>query len=379
MIRRGFLKDMLGAAWTGGTLLEQAVFRATQARAQSAGAPASLFTIEKVAEGIYAAIAKPTALINCNAAIFENSSDLLIVDTHSKPSAVVALVSQLKKEVAAKPVRYIVNSHFHWDHTQGTPTYRKIALHADIVSSAATRRLLAENGAERLRGSVEAARKSLDALKEKLSTARTPEAKAHFATAISETNAYLREVANYAPELPNVTTDGRLVIHDKAHELHVIFSGRAHTAGDVAVFCPQKKVIATGDALHGFMPYMFDGYPREWPGTLRGWAKLDFAHVIPGHAAVQHSKDRFMNMAGYIEELTEAVVKGKGAGRTAEQLQQTITPASLKSLTRGGYGDFLGDSLKKYRFLDPSLSKAVIISDGVKENIAHIYGALGRA
>ncbi len=379
MVRRGFLKNMLGAAWTGGALLEQAVFRATQARAQSPGAPTNLFAIEKVAEGIYAAIAKPAALINCNAAIFENSSDLLVVDTHSKPSAVVALVAQLKKEVATKPVRYIVNSHFHWDHSQGTPTYRKIAPRADIVSSAATRRLLAENGAARLRATVDGARGSLDELKRKLGAAKTAEAKAHFETAISETNAYLKEMGNYAPELPNVTTDGRLVIHDKAHELHVVFSGRAHTAGDVAVFCPQKRVIATGDALHGFMPYMADGYPREWPATLRGWAKMDFAHVIPGHAAVQHSKERFMQMADYIEELTEAVAKGKEAGRSAEQLQQAIKPAALKSLTRDGYGDFLGESLSKYRFLDPGMSKADIVSGGVKENISHIHSALGRA
>ena len=106
---------------------------------------------------------------------------------------------------------------------------------------------------------------------------------------------------------------------------------------------------------------------------------MEFAHVIPGHAAVQHSKERFAHMAGYIEELTEAVVKGKDAGRTAAQLQQSIKPASLKSLARDGYGDFLGESLSKYRFLDPGLSKADIVSGGVIENIGHIYTALGRA
>jgi hypothetical protein len=97
--RRGFLRTTLGTCWTGAALLEQSVFRATQARAQATPNLPALFDIQKVADGIYAAVAKPAAVLNCNAAIFENSHDLLVVDTHSKPSAVIALVAQLRREV----------------------------------------------------------------------------------------------------------------------------------------------------------------------------------------------------------------------------------------------------------------------------------------
>src|SRR3954469_18070969 len=97
--RRGFLRNTLGSCWTGAALLEQALFRATQARAQARPDTPSLFDIQRLAPGVYAAVAKKQAFINCNAAIFENANDLLIVDTHSKPSAVVALVAQLKREV----------------------------------------------------------------------------------------------------------------------------------------------------------------------------------------------------------------------------------------------------------------------------------------
>src|SRR3954466_14805034 len=138
--RRGFLRATLGTYWTGAALLEQSVFRATQARAQASPNLPSLFNIYKVADRVYAAVAKPAAVLNCNAAIFENSRDLLVVDTHSKPSAVISLVAQLRREVTRKPVRYIVNSHFHWDHTQGGSGYRKINPQAQIVSSEATDR-----------------------------------------------------------------------------------------------------------------------------------------------------------------------------------------------------------------------------------------------
>src|SRR4051812_49376919 len=131
--RRGFLKGTLGACWSGAALLEQAVFRATQARAQAQETSAALFRIQQLAPGVYAAVAKPAAATNCNAVIFENLHDLLVVDTHSKPSAVVTLVAQLRKEVSTKPVGYVVNSHFHWDHTQGTPAYMKASPQPHVI------------------------------------------------------------------------------------------------------------------------------------------------------------------------------------------------------------------------------------------------------
>src|SRR5437870_4303036 len=90
--RRSFLARMLGAIWSGASVLEQAFLRAAQARAQSKDQLPTLFDIEKAADGVYAAIARPRAIINCNAVIFENSRDLLIVDAHAAPSAVFALV-----------------------------------------------------------------------------------------------------------------------------------------------------------------------------------------------------------------------------------------------------------------------------------------------
>ncbi len=377
--RRGFLRNTLGAAWTGAALLEQAVFRATAARAQATGGLPKLFQIEKVADGIYAAIARPQALINCNAAIFEQEKDLLIVDTHSKPSAVVALVSQLKREVTQKPVKYIVNSHFHWDHTQGAPTYKRFAPYADIVSSEVTRNLISEHGAQRLKESVETAQAALPGYKEKAAQARTAQEKTYYQQIAFDTQSYIAEMKNYQPELPNVTFDSDLIIHDKAHDLHLAFRGRGHTAGDVVVYCPQKKTIATGDLIHGFAPYIADGFPLLWPVTLQAVAMFSFEHLIGGHGAVQHTRERIYHMAGYIEELTELVGRGKRSHRTVEQLQQSITPASLVSLSRGGYGEFLGQSISKYRLQPPGAEEAKILADAVSGNIADIYKVLDRS
>jgi glyoxylase-like metal-dependent hydrolase (beta-lactamase superfamily II) len=337
----------------------------------------SLFDLEKVAEGVYAAVARPAALINCNAAIFENANDLLIVDSHSKPSAVISLVSQIRREIGMKPVRYIVNSHFHWDHSQGNSSYRRIAPHADIVASEPTRRLLGELGAARLKASVGDAEKSVARYKEQGAAAKTPEDKAFYQRMQVEARDYIAEMRKVTPELPNVTFDHDLIIRDKAHDLHLAFRGKAHTAGDIVVYCPQKKVVATGDMLHGFAPFMGDGYPRLWPRTLHHVAEFPFEHVIGGHGAVQHTRDRLYQMAGYIEELTEAVAVRKRAGKTLEQIQAEVTPASLKSLARGGYGDFIMDSARKFRPQEPGAAPA--LADAVKTNVAHAHAGLDRS
>src|SRR5262249_58798041 len=75
-----------------------------------------LFDLKRVADGIYAAIARPTAMLNCNAAVVVNRDHVLVVDTHSKPSAARALIRQVRDEVTELPVRYVVDSHLHGDH-----------------------------------------------------------------------------------------------------------------------------------------------------------------------------------------------------------------------------------------------------------------------
>ena len=91
----------------------------------------------------------------------------------------------------------------------------------------------------------------MESAREKSGAARTPAERAYYERLVAESNAYLDEMRDYAPELPDITLDRGLILHDKAHDLHLVFRGRGHTAGDVVVYCPQKKVVATGDLLHG--------------------------------------------------------------------------------------------------------------------------------
>jgi cyclase len=369
-------RDFLGKSLICGLALDRALLRAAKARAQSLNAPAgSLFTIEKLGENVFAAIAKPVTLLNCNAAIFVNFNDILVVDSHSKPSAAAALVAQVRREVSTKPVRYIVNTHFHWDHTQGMPYYRSIAPTADVIASAETRKSIESLAIDRLKASMETTQSKLEKLVQE--TPKNESERAYQQRAVADMKSFLLEMQGYRPELPNITLNDSLIIHDRNREIHVLFRGRGHTTGDVVVFSPQERVIATGDQLHGFVPWLDDGYPDEWPSTLRKYGELDFQTVVGGHGPVQHTRDRLTQTAVYIEEVTEAVRRGKQSGASLAELERTITPGSLHTISPASqYGKFVENSLDNYSPLAPGETGAGELANEVKGNVDALFRKL---
>jgi glyoxylase-like metal-dependent hydrolase (beta-lactamase superfamily II) len=343
------------------------------------GAPTDLFEIQNVAEGVYFALARPQALANCNAAIFVNSADVLVVDAHSKPSAAAALIAQIKQQVTTKPVRYLVDTHFHWDHSQGNAGYADaFGKDLKIIASDTTKKLQAQFSQSRLRESLDPHGHPfpsqphvpvlLDTARQQLSTASSPEQKAEIADRIRQLEAFQREMQNFVPVLPTVTFGKTYVIKDKTHDLHVEFHGRAHTAGDVVVFCPQKRVVATGDMVLGTLPFLADSFPMEWPKTIDSVAKLGFDYVAGGHGAVQHGRQRMMNQRNYIEELAVRVEAGKKSGQSLSDIQSGMPVASIKALQADGYGAQVRGGRD-----EPAMQAAV------NTNIEHVFNRLGHS
>src|SRR3984957_12575222 len=203
--RRDFFSRAFGSALAGASIVEEAFLRATWARAQAPGASTNLFKIEKIADGIYAALARPQVLTNCNAAIFVNSQDVLVVDAHSKPSAAASLIAQIKKDVTAKPVRYLVNSHFHWDHTQGDAAYKANNAKVDIIASDTTKQLMTQLSRNRLKESLDGVPKQIDDVQARLAKATSNADKARYTDLIRQLKSYQSEMQSYTLELPTIT------------------------------------------------------------------------------------------------------------------------------------------------------------------------------
>jgi glyoxylase-like metal-dependent hydrolase (beta-lactamase superfamily II) len=310
--------------------------------AAAAGAE-DLFELKKVADGVYAAIARPQAVINCNAAVVVLDDGVLVVDTHSKPSAARALMAQIRT-ISDKPVRYVVDTHFHWDHYQGNEAYPSSwPAGLEIIASQPPREAIASRGIPRVKHDIVTVPRELERLRGELARA-TAENRKRLQDEIAHREAYLGELRAMQVTLPSMTFDRSLVLHRKTRTVQILWLGKGHTDGDVVVYLPAEKVIATGDLLHGWMPYMADSHPYDWIRTLEAAAALDFDQVIPGHGDVQAGKDRFRFWARYFRDLMREAGEAYARGDTRAEAREKVA-AALRPVYAAAFGERFDESI----------------------------------
>jgi glyoxylase-like metal-dependent hydrolase (beta-lactamase superfamily II) len=284
-----------------------------------------LFDIKPIADGVYAAIAKPAYKVNCNAAIILLDDAVLVVDTHSKPSAARALIEQIKK-LTDKPVRYVVNTHFHWDHYQGNQAYPSSwPAGVEIISSEATRANIEQRGIPRVKHEIVTMPQEIEKLKSDLDKASDLGQKEQFRANLLQAEAYLAELKSMQVTLPSLTFDHSLILHRPSKTVEILWLGNAHTNGDVFVYLPREKVLITGDALHGWTPYMGDSYPFDWIQTLDAAEKLDFDQVIGGHGDVMRGKERFDLWKHYFRDLMDEAAQAYARGASLEDAEKGVS------------------------------------------------------
>src|SRR6202035_979728 len=180
-----------------------------------------LFDIKPMADGVYAAIAKPAYKVNCNAAIIMFDDSVLVVDTHSKPSAARALIEQIKK-LTDKPVRYVVNTHFHWDHYQGNQAYPSSwPAGVEIISSEATRENIEHRGIPRVKCEIATMPQEIEKLKSDLAKATDAKQKAELQSNLEQSEAYFAELKTMQFTLPTMTFDRSFILHRKSRTVEL--------------------------------------------------------------------------------------------------------------------------------------------------------------
>ena len=257
-----------------------------------AGAQPQLpFELQQVGPGVYAAIDGPEHKSGSNAASVIGDDGVLVVDAFFYPDATRALVGEIRR-LTPKPIRYVVNTHYHADHTGGDQVLRDAG--AVIIAHKNVRGWVRTN--------------NLNLFGDRI----TPEIKARIETL----------------PLPDVTTDKDLVVWLGARKI-VVRTVLGHTGGDLTIAVPDAKVLFTGDMLwRKVPPNLIDGSVKEWAATDAEFMRLPNAaetRYVPGHGDVADVKD-VAEFRAYLLSLKRLVGEGRKAGLKDDALVQSVAP-----------------------------------------------------
>ena len=298
----------------------------------------ALFDVKPVAEGVYAAMARPHRPENGNSAFVLLDDGVLVVDTASTPSSARALIAEIRK-LTPKPVKWIVNTHFHWDHYWGNQAFVEAFSNVEIISSERTRLDVERMGlgnALLARWSIEIPATIAD-WKRQLEQTTELDRRQRLTERIQGWEVALPELKAMRPAMPTLTFERRVVLHSGARTVELLWLGRGHTAGDVVVYLPQERVMATGDLLAGDTPYIADITPYEWIRTLEALEKLDFDIAIPGHGEVMGGKEKLLLWKEYFRDLMAETESAYAAGATLEDAVKRVS-ARLVEKYRNRFG-----------------------------------------
>jgi cyclase len=259
---------------------------------------------QKVADGIYYATSSGTMNVGANSPIILTANEALIVDSSITPAAGRALAQDLKA-VTDKPVRYVVDSHYHYDHSFGNQVFDR---DAQVIGHQQT--LIRMPGSMEqftYLNSVRPIPERVASLKERIAKETDPQQKAALERQVASSLAYLEQVKETRITVPNLTFNDSIAINRGGREMQIKYLGRGHTDTDVVVFLPKERIVATGDLMESIISYMGDSYPEDWIATLERLKALDFDTVMPGHGVVFTGKSKIGAFQQYLRDVITQV------------------------------------------------------------------------
>ena len=208
--------------------------------------------LQEVAQDVFAYVHGRVARETCNSGFIIGETGVLVVDAMMVGSMVQPYLKAIRR-VTDKPIRYLVNTHHHFDHCLGNQFYAA----AEVVSQRVCREAMVAQGVD---------------------------------------VAYLRgQWPQYGEEWPKtslrpatITFEDRMVVHLGGRTIELLHPGSAHTYGDTLVYLPQEKVLFMGDvAFHYLTPFVADDHASHWIRVLdRIIRHMDVSTVVPGHGPV---------------------------------------------------------------------------------------------
>jgi cyclase len=270
------------------SLLVLGLVFATAAPAQTPSPPKSPFKLKEIGPGVYA------ALSGSNAGFIVGDDGVLVVDSFFELDTAKAMLAEIRK-ITPKPIRYVVNTHYHADHVGGDQAFKDAG--AIIITHRNVRAWMRPENL-RMFGDVPD-----PALKAKMT----------------------QQMAQLP--LPDLTTESPITIWLGARRID-IRPVEGHTGGDLVVGVPDAKVLFCGDLLWHMPPNTVDGSTSKWIATVRGFEQLPEAAsltYVPGHGDLETVKD-VAQFRGYLTDLASLTAAGRKRGLKGEALVADVVP-----------------------------------------------------
>ena len=338
----------------GAALLGRGADAAQSTRPPGTNYKSPAFTFNKITDGVYHAVGTGSLVVMSNAAVIEGDSDVLVVDSHVSPGGAWALREELKA-VTSKPIRYVVNSHFHFDHSHGNQIYGP---DVEIIGHEFARAQMVAGKSQDSRAReffVGAIPNNIKALEARLAAAKDDKEREGIEAALAIQRNHLEGTNAVRPTPPNVTLTHTMTLHRGAREIRILHLGRGHTAGDVVVYLPKERIVATGDLLVEQTSYMGDAFFTEWIDTIEVLKKLDFETVLPGHGRAFTGKAKLDHWQAYLRDFWTQAQNFHKAGvpweEAAKQVDLRGNAANYPAIRGAGITPN-HDMLRAYEILD---------------------------
>ncbi|MEJ6022250.1 MBL fold metallo-hydrolase [Ramlibacter sp. PS4R-6] len=255
----------------------------------------------EIAPGIWQfTVAADGYVENLNSVAIIDDSGVLVFDTTTRPSTARIILAEIRK-ITNKPVRYVVNSHWHPDHWSGNEVFAAAFPGLEIIATEQERNLMLNMTpiwAKNLPPQIEAMTKALADNKE-----LTPQKRATEELELQRSREMVAELVATKRVYPTLTYTDQLTIHRGTREFRFM-SVTGDAVGTTVLYLPREKILITGDAVSHPLPY-YTPPLSEHAKSIRALARLDVDIIVPGHGPAFRDKN-YMNLEA---DLFEAAVK----------------------------------------------------------------------
>lgn len=284
----------------------------------------SAWRFERVRDNVYIGRGTGEITVMSNSGIVINENDVLLVDSHVSPAAAASLLAELR-EITDKPVRYVVDSHFHFDHAHGNQIY---ADSIEVIGHEYAREMLLAGASNtgrthaRFIGSIPG---TIERIEEQLQDrSLSASDRTELEDRLRIQRAFKDATDAVVPTPPNITLNDRMTIFRGGREIQLHFFGRGHTGGDIVTYLPAERVVLTGDLLLPSLSYLGDAFVPDYIETLERLKELPFEVVIPGHGAPFTDRSVIDNFQAYLADFWGQVTEQHHSGATVDEARQRI-------------------------------------------------------